>query len=59
MPLATAMPTRYEDQAAEEFPSLAGLGAEPVTEVQPDKGQGDADYADGDRGNCEVDVVGA
>lgn len=40
----------YEDQAADEFASLARLGAEPVTEVQPDQGQGDADYANGDRG---------
>jgi len=49
----------YKDQAAEEFASLAGLGAEPVTKVQPDQKQGDADYADGDRGDGEVDVVGA
>jgi hypothetical protein len=36
----------YEDQAAGEFASLAGLGAEPAAKVQPDQGQGDADYAD-------------
>lgn len=48
-----------EDQAAEEFAPLAGLGAEPVTKLQADQGQGDADRADDDRGNGEVDVVGA
>jgi hypothetical protein len=49
----------YEDQAAEEFASLPGRDAEPVTKLQPDQGQGDADRADGDRGHGEIHVVGA
>jgi len=28
----------YEDQAAQEFAPLAGLGAEPVTKLQPRSG---------------------
>jgi hypothetical protein len=35
-----------EDHAAEEFAPLAGLGADPVAQFQPDQGQGDADGAD-------------
>src|SRR5215813_8755645 len=48
-----------EDQAAEEFAPLAGLGADPVAQLQPDQGQGDADGADDDRGDGEVDMEGA
>src|SRR5215472_15032044 len=48
-----------EDQAAEQFAPLAGLGADPAAQLQPNQGQGDADGTDDDRGNGEADVEGA
>jgi hypothetical protein len=48
-----------QDQAADQFAALAGLGAEPVAQFQADQGQANADHGDEDRGYGQVDVEGA
>ena len=48
-----------EDYAAKQFAPLAGPGADPAAQLQPDQGHDDAHGADDDRGHGEADVEGA